>query len=160
MLTVQRVPMRSEFLTHECSAGQRCQADQRQLLCWILGQRWWRTSTHIQKDRRTIAGAFRSIVEENKMKIEGGVGQRCRYSCTAGGGKDSGGAEESGVGPTERHSRIDPSQGTTHFSPSVDGSCKFGGSSKVGVRQFSTTTAQCGSNFRTCIQWSGPSEHI
>ena len=32
--------MRSEFLTHECSAGQRCQADQRQLLCWIQQTPW------------------------------------------------------------------------------------------------------------------------
>ena len=40
-----------------------------------------------------------------------------------------------------RHTRIDPRQGTSHFSPSVDGACKFGGSSGVGVGQFSTSAA-------------------
>ena len=58
------------------------------------------------------------------------------------------------------HRKAHPRQGTTHFGPSVDGSCKFGGSSKMGVGQFSTTRAQCDSNFQTCVQRSGPSEQI
>ena len=73
---------------------------------------------------------------------------------------ESGGAEESGVGPTGTHTRIDPRQGTTHFSPGVDDACKFGGSSKVGVGQLSTTRTQCASNLRTCVLWSGPSEQV
>ena len=43
-----RVPTRSEFLMHECSTGQRCQADQRWLLYWIQripSQRWYTAST-------------------------------------------------------------------------------------------------------------------
>ena len=101
--------------------------------------------TFRKTDRQTNVGAFRSIVEENKKKI----GQR--YPCSAGEGKDSGGAKKSGVRPTGKHSRIDPRQGTSQFDPRVDGSCKFGGSSKIGVGQFSTTIAQCGSNLRTCV---------
>ena len=151
--------MWSEFLTHECSAGQRCQADQRQLLCWIQQTPWSEMVENINShtERQThncgrIPINCRGEQEEDWTAMS--IPVYCRRREGFGWGRGG------GVGPTGRHSRIDPSQGTTHFCPSVDGSCKFGCSSKVGVGQFSTTRAKCDSNFRTCVQWSGPSEQI